>query len=500
MFEFKYLDEPFLTFGHDQASDDPRAGLFLYGPLRDARKPHQMRIGLVATPNGVGLYRSWVKKINGFMRAPRAGAMHQFSFPGFEPAFATSWPEEPVVTIPVSEADISRTLRLSDRHVATYEAVSLFVNPIRRKLVTDDVEVDVWFIVIPEIVYTFGRPLSRIPYRDRILVERRINSRIAKRLRTQPSLFAEEMEEARVYAFDLDFHDQLKARLLPIKAVAQIVRETSIEERTEEVRGARRTQDPATVAWNLTTTSFFKAGGRPWKLSRVRDKVCYVGIVYKVDPRDEQSRSACCGAQMFLDSGDGLVFKGAIGEWYSKESREFHLDAQSAYQLLRSVIDEYTHILGSSPEELFIHSRTRFNDEEWSGFRQAAGAIDLVGVKITRSSDVKAYRPGTTPVMRGTALEIDRRRGYLWTAGYVPKLQTYAGREVPNPLQIEILRGDAALSTVMLDVLGLTKLNFNACIYADGLPVTLRFADTVGDILTAAPPQELPPLPFRHYI
>jgi hypothetical protein len=53
----------------------------------------------------------------------------------------------------------------------------------------------------------------------------------------------------------------------------------------------------------------------------------------------------------------------------------------------------------------------------------------------------------------------------------------------------------------MTDVLGLTKLNYNACIYGDGVPVTLRFADTVGEILTAAPrTEELPPLPFRYYI
>jgi hypothetical protein len=36
----------------------------------------------------------------------------------------------------------------------------------------------------------------------------------------------------------------------------------------------------------------------------------------------------------------------------------------------------------------------------------------------------------------------------------------------------------------------------------DGLPVTLRFADAIGEILTAAPESDIPetPLPFRHYI
>jgi len=65
---------------------------------------------------------------------------------------------------------------------------------------------------------------------------------------------------------------------------------------------------------------------------------------------------------------------------------------------------------------------------------------------------------------------------------------------------VEISRGSADLQTVMADVLSLTKLNFNACIYGDGLPVTLRFADAVGEILTARPEFDLPPLPFRHYI
>ena len=53
----------------------------------------------------------------------------------------------------------------------------------------------------------------------------------------------------------------------------------------------------------------------------------------------------------------------------------------------------------------------------------------------------------------------------------------------------------------MADVLALTKLDYNTRIYGDGVPVTLRFADAVGEILTAAPRRnELPPLPFRYYI
>jgi hypothetical protein len=92
------------------------------------------------------------------------------------------------------------------------------------------------------------------------------------------------------------------------------------------------------------------------------------------------------------------------------------------------------------------------------------------------------------------------RLGYLWTNGFVPRLGTYMGWEVPRALSIEVCRGEAELTQVMADIMALTKVNFNSCIFADGSPVTLRFADAVGEILTAAPIPDLPPLPFRHYI
>lgn len=67
---------------------------------------------------------------------------------------------------------------------------------------------------------------------------------------------------------------------------------------------------------------------------------------------------------------------------------------------------------------------------------------------------------------------------YLWTNGYVPRLDTYIGPETPNPILISILRHTGErpdIRDVLKDVLGLTKINYNACNYNDGLPVTMRF-------------------------
>ena len=69
-----------------------------------------------------------------------------------------------------------------------------------------------------------------------------------------------------------------------------------------------------------------------------------------------------------------------------------------------------------------------------------------------------------------------------------------------NELYIEISKGKADIKIVLKDILALTKLNYNACIYGDGIPVTLRFANAIGEILTASPIKESPPLAFKFYI
>lgn len=61
-------------------------------------------------------------------------------------------------------------------------------------------------------------------------------------------------------------------------------------------------------------------------------------------------------------------------------------------------------------------------------------------------------------------------------------------------------RGNCGFATILRDVMALTKINFNSCLHNDRLPVTIRFADAVGDIMLAAPQSGEPRLPFKFYI
>jgi hypothetical protein len=105
--------------------------------------------------------------------------------------------------------------------------------------------------------------------------------------------------------------------------------------------------------------------------------------------------------------------------------------------------------------------------------------------------------------MRGTAVILDDRNAYLWASGYVPRLDTYIGPETPNPLMSTVLRSTGALPsirTALADIMGLTKINYNACNYSDGLRVTVRFASKVGDVLTMGSAKEVDRQPRKFYV
>ena len=205
---------------------------------------------------------------------------------------------------------------------------------------------------------------------------------------------------------------------------------------------------------------------------------------------------------MFLDSGDGLVFKGAVGPWYDSASKTFSLSRQAAADLASLVVGAYTDRMGRPPREVFFHGRTYLGDDEWRGFRDSIDSLvtKIVGVRIVTEGSLRAFRAGTHPVLRGIGFLRHPKSALLFTGGYAPRLQTYPGREVPRPLRIDIAQGEADIKVVAEDIMTLTKLNYNSCTLADGTPVTLRFADSIGEILTAGPIPDRRPLPFKHYI
>lgn len=498
------LPEPTLTFGHGQAVEDPRDGLALFGPL-DEGHPFGLRLGIIGTDRGVAHFAAWLPRIRAYL-TDKGSKIARPPYLGFEEIFRIPVAPSPVVSLTVPEPELLRSVNLDDRHQRVFETVSLFADQLRDAHRQRDIKPDLWFVVIPDIVWENCRPRSRVPAATRVPAPWSLTRRRVRILRAAPSLFPGETRAAVAHEYDVDFRNQLKARLLADRVLTQIVRESTIAPPGGLPGYPAPDRDmsdfQAAIAWNLSTAAFYKAGFRPWKLAGIRSGVCYIGLAFKRDERNADPQTACCAAQMFLDSGDGLVFRGAVGPWYGEEG-EFHLNREAARELVKMAVSSYeANSGGRPPTELFIHGRVSFSDEEWAGFGEAVerSRTNLVGIKIREDAAFRLFRPGTHPVLRGTAYLRHHRAAYLWTRGYAPRLQTYVGREVPRPLRVDLLRGEADISVVLRDIMALTKVNYNTCILADGMPVTLRFADAVGEILTAGPITAENPLPFKHYI
>ena len=507
--ELLRLTEPQLLFKYGQAMEDPRDGLTLFGPV-DSGSLYGLRVGVIGTAAGIQTLRAWTARIKTPVRT-RKPIQSRPPFPGFEAVFRIPWGDEPLLAITVNEEDLKKRLYQDDRHQRVYQTVGLFADAIIKANTEEERKPDLWFVVIPDEVRKYCRPLSTIDREVRVEGKRyfadnlRDNVRHAQRFLAEPSLFAEDNQAAEPYSYKEHFRNQLKAKLLPHKIATQVVRESTIANvgnRGNRPRDLSEELLQSQIAWNLSTTAFYKSGARPWKVAGIREGVAYVGLVFKRHDVGGESRSAACGAQMFLDSGDGVVFRGAVGNWFDSTTDEYHLTEDAAKALMTMAVDAYKDKhQNQPPKELFIHGQTRFNSREWKGF---CGSVDdrtkLVGVRIRDDKGLKLFRKSDNPVLRGTAYVWSNSDAFLWTKGWTPRLRTYPGMEVPNPLSIEICRGSASIQTVLSDVLALTKLNYNTCRYGDGKPITLKFADAVGEVLTAAPMTGVLPLPFMYYI
>lgn len=497
-----YIPEPKLTFGYDQKIADPRDGITLFGPYTRYKITGQINVGIIGPNEQRGFLKTYLKEIHKPVFNKEKEVARPY-FPGLEAAFGVFINFENLREIEVSREEIDKFLKHVDGHQRVHNLSNLYVQSLIKYVNQEEVPVTVWFVVIPDDIYRYGRPKSRIPSS-----EENINIGLTKKEQKSNTKFLwdEWNQWKEAYQFEVNFHNQVKGKLLNQKIVTQIIRESTIayQKKWSDQKKIESEQKFDTAkAWNISTAFYYKAGGIPWRLGEVRENVCYLGLVYKKLDFDDKNTNACCAAQMFLDSGDGMVFRGNIGPWYNPETKEFHLSKLDAADLLSQSLDAFKDKSPQDkyPEEMFIHARTYFNDDEWNGFQEAAkGKSKIIGIRIRDDRTFKLYRDFTYSVPRGTVLKIDGKKAYLWSKGFIPRLQTQIGLETPNPLSVEITRGDTNIEVVCKDILALTKLNYNSCIFADGLPVTLRFAETIGEVLTVGKNIQSKVLQFKYYI
>ena len=509
--QFFYLEEPLLSFGMEQCAEDPRDGLALFGAA-DARAGLPSHV-VLGTQQGLHLWQGWAAAMNKPAACADLGRQRPWPpYPGFDVAFGTSWPDA-AKSYTLDAGKLHHDAFLADRHERTYAVANHYLGQIDNVGRLDE-KPALAICVVPDEVYMNCRAqkfVSEPSDKRKTRAERQqIRGILEDREVGQTRMFEEtepySIDDPSLEKFSLspDFGRQLKARMMQYELPVQIVQESTLRI-TEEVRLGRLGPNPLSDRlWNFGTGVFYKLGRKPWRLGSARNGVCYIGLAYK---RADSGQTACCAAQLFLDSGDGLVFVGEFGPWYSEEKNEYHLTKAAAHELLKGALETYAAQGGQRLREVFLHARSGINEDEFAGFREACPEyVNLVGIRVRKDrsgprlfrhdSHPNVSRRGMYPVLRGVFWQRTASHGLLFTSGFKERIAAYDGWEVPVPLSITLQHGEADPIVVARDILALTKANYNACQLGESEPITVKYSDRVGEILLSN--RELPKDKWQH--
>ncbi len=486
------LREPLLEFGERGRTSNPYEGLSLFGSFGRSSGP--CRHAVVGTYSGLTQWARFCDRLNSFVACDDPLRLRPWPpFPSYEVAFGHAC-DAPVRSYVLGEDELNTAAFLADPHQRASAVVNCYLTEIQKLHKVDETP-GVVVCIVPDEVYKNCRMQSTIPVRDRVQREGlspKELKRIADELDDpQGLLFPEDDEDvlkaSEDFKFSPDFRRHLKAKVMPLGTPVQIIKESTLDVSPEIAAGQPGANPLSDRLWNLSVGLAYKTGQKPWKLGEAREGVCYVGIAFK--QADGGKRDACCAAQMFLDSGDGIVFVGEFGPWYSPETDQYHLSEDAAHDLLQGTLATYREQGGPRLSEVFLHCASRVSPEEISGYERAIpDGVKLVICRIRdERNGPRLFRPGNYPPIRGTLLKRHDGYGLLYSSGFNPSAGTYEGFEVPVPLGISIQHGSADLEQVARDVLSLTKLNYNSCSFGSSTPITIRYSQQIGEILLANP-------------
>lgn len=466
-FETKIFDEPLLEFGSQHYHPDPRLGLFEAGPL-------QMPLGDVIRIAVVGSAKT-VEDAREFLQAAAAGfAGKSEKHPNLHPPFPGLGNQNPfrcrfeipdgaIAAIP--QARIER-IRKEPHHG---KAVEMAVDEIIKQLQAID--------------EGSSRPDVAIVALPVELIERVWNAKVDSDATVE--------REDSSGSDAPNFRGMLKAKAMHFRFPIQIVWEDVLDERAViplkiKESSARQIQDQAGRTWNLLTTLYYKGSGRvPWRRAPQEGEfsACYIGVSFYREAGGQQVFTSA--AQMFDERGRGFILKGKGAQTESRGRHPF-LTTDDAKSLIADALAAYKKHHMNYPARVIVLKTSRFRDEEAAGIFEALDEVgtelrDLVWVQ--ESSFVKVFRDGNYPVMRGTFVELDGK-GLLYTNGSIPYYGTYPGIYDPKPLLIcPYKTSDSTVAQVANEIFGLTKINWNSTQMNQKLPIPIRAARKVGEVL-----------------
>jgi hypothetical protein len=475
------LDEPQLEFGGGGRHVDPRFGITVHGPadLNMQGAPTAIRIGLVGPADQLDGLRQWLERCREPIPAKDERYPHLFpSFPGcdIDRGLFTTLVFSDRNTRLVPERPL-RALANRSGAEPVNEAVDLYVDELGA--LAEENRVDLILVARPDQLQDTrkrrwgGRPRGQRP----------------PKAGDSPASGHE------------NFHDLLKARLLHVQQPLQILRRSTWDEATPPPPGRSR-QDEASRVWNLHIALYYKAGGVPWRLPRPATELttCFVGISFYRGSAGTSLDTAV--AHVFNERGDGVIVRGGAA-YVSKEDRQPHLNAADAHDLLQTALNVYRREHKTLPARVVIHKSSRFVPDEVAGLDSAAAARELAAldlVWITDSEDVQLFRPGVAPPLRGSFVTLSSDEHALYTGGSIEFYSTYPGMYVPHPIGVRPALLTRSPRDLAVELLALSKMNWNQARLDGRLPITLRTAEQVKRVLRFCDPAQTIATRYAQYM
>lgn len=472
----KYIEEPALEFGCGQHIDI-RRGITDYGPfdIRETRRPDKIQIGLVGTVQSTDNARRWLEQVSRGVAARESRKPNLFpAFPGFTPdsSFRSSlnFHDSFLGIIPPREFAIIGGY--PDPNQRRRDLADIFVNASKR---VHEKGADVVVIAYPlELFPLLGESDGQEDHSS-VASNNRPNNVVPT----------------------IDLHDLIKCKAMLAKVPVQIIRpatcDTKLKRKETDDRGrSRQLQDEATCAWNILIGIYYKAGGIPWRIPRAENALdtFFLGVgFYRSLDRASMHTSV---AQVFNERGYGIIVRGGQAA-RNHTDRQVHLARSAIKDLVVHSLKAYRCEHHHEPARLVIHKTSQFDKEETAGVMDAASAlsIDYVDVLSLAHSSIRLFRNGYYPPLRGTALDIDDKQRLLYTRGTVSFYEEYPGMYVPRTLLVRFDRIDSSKDALCGEILRLTKMNWNNCQMDELIPITVRAARQVGDILKHVPQRDI---------
>src|SRR5439155_2570625 len=157
------FDEPLLEFASRERLEHPRDGLTLFGPVdsKGVQKPSDLCYGVVGTKSGIAALREFIKTMNRPISSDsELDEVLWPHLPGFEEAFHAVLPTEPAWVEELDELVVKNVATELDDHKRVFGVVSLFLSKVRAAKKSDE-PFRFFLIVVPDLIFTNCRPLSR---------------------------------------------------------------------------------------------------------------------------------------------------------------------------------------------------------------------------------------------------------------------------------------------------------------------------------------------------